>query len=126
MDISELRFKVLNMNEEVEDPYKINAGNGSVIMNNPNTAALIFQGVGANALTYALDVWAISTPTSLNKVANDKGTVIKNIQNYLHTYEYVWNEPGTYDVTFVGTNSNYISSSQEIKEFKITIIEKSK
>lgn len=123
MDLSELGFKTVMLNEQIEDPYLKNNGNGSIILNNPNTAAIIFQGAGANALEYALDGWAISTPTSLDKVANDKAIVIKNIQNYMHTYEYVWEEPGNYTVTFVGTNSNYMSSSEEIKEMNITIIE---
>ena len=123
MDISEFGFKTVMMNEEIEDPYHKNAGNGSIILNNPNTGALIFQGVGANALTYALDGWAISTPAPLNRVANDKAVVIKNLQNYMNTYEYVWEKPGTYKVTFVGTNSNYMGSTQEVKEMTITILE---
>lgn len=124
MDISELGFVTVMMNEEIEDPYHKNAGNGSIILNNPGTAALIFQGVGGNALTYALDGWAISTPAPLNKVANDKPSVIKNIQNYMDSYEYTWNEPGTYEVTFVGGNSNYRGSSHEVKTMTVTIIEK--
>ena len=123
MDVSELGFKTVMMNEEIEDPYHKNNGNGSIILNNPNTAALIFQGAGANALEYALDGWAVSTPTSLDKVANDKAVVIKNLQNYMHTYEYTWEEPGTYTVTFVGTNSNYLAASGQTKEMTVTIIE---
>lgn len=123
MDLSELGFKTVMMNEEIEDPYMKNNGNGSIIMNNPNTAALIFQGVGANALEYALDGWAISTPAPLNRVANDKGDVVKNLQNYKDSHEYVWEQPGTYEVTFVGTNSNYLGFSEEIKEITVTILE---
>lgn len=126
MDISELGFKTVMMNEEIEDPYKINAGDGSIILNNPNTAALIFQGIGGNKLEYALDGWAISTPSPLNRVANDKAVVIKNQQNYLPSYSYVWNEPGTYKVTFVGTNSNYMDSTNEVHELTVTIVEKFK
>ena len=124
MDISEFGFKTVMMNEEIEDPYKKNAGNGSIVLNNPNTAALIFQGVGANALPYALDGWAISTPAPLNRVANDKAVVIKNLQNYMTTYEYVWNEPGTYEVVFVGTNSDYLSATSEVKTVTVNIIDK--
>ena len=124
MDISELGFTTVMMNEEIEDPYHKNAGNGSIILNNPKTAALIFQGVGGNALTYALDGWAISTPAPLNRVANDKAIVIKNLQNYMDSFEYVWNEAGTYNVTFVGTNSDYKSETMEVKEMTVTIIDK--
>lgn len=124
MDISELAFTTVMMNEEIEDPYKKNAGNGSIILNNPNTGALIFQGVGGNALTYCLDGWAISKPAPLNRVANDKAVVIKNLQNYMHTYEYVWEKPGTYEVVFVGTNSDYLSATSEIKTITVNIIDK--
>ena len=124
MDISELGFTTVMMNEQIEDPYKKNAGNGSIILNNPNTGALIFQGVGGNALTYCLDGWAISKPAPLNRVANDKAVVIKNLQNYMHTYEYVWEKPGTYEVVFVGTNSDYLSATSEIKTITLNIIDK--
>ena len=124
MDISELAFTTVMMNEQIEDPYKKNAGNGSIILNNPNTGALIFQGVGGNALTYCLDGWAISKPAPLNRVANDKAVVIKNLQNYMQTYEYVWEKPGTYEVVFVGTNSDYLSATSEVKTITLNIIDK--
>ena len=54
----------------------------------------------------------------------DKGTPIKNVQNYLDTFEYTWKEPGTYTVTFVGTCANYLGSSIQVKEFTINIVEK--
>ena len=124
MDISELAFTTVMMNEQIEDPYKKNAGNGSIILNNPNTGALIFQGVGGNALDYCLDGWAISKPAPLNRVANDKAVVIKNLQNYMQTYEYVWEKPGTYEVVFVGTNSDYLSATSEVKTITLNIIDK--
>lgn len=123
MDISEFGFITVMMNEEITDPYRKNAGNGSIILNNPSTAALIFQGVGANALTYALDGWAISAPTPLNKVANDKASVIKNIQNYMDSYEYTWSEPGTYEVTFVGSNGNYLEEDSQVRSMTVTIMD---
>lgn len=123
MDISELGFTTVMMNEEIEDPYKKNAGNGSIILNNADYP-LIFQGVGGNELPYCLDGWVITRPTPLNRVPNDKPTVIKNLQNYLHTYEYVWDKPGTYEVVFVGTNSDYLSATSEIKTITLNIIDK--
>ncbi len=118
-----LDFVSLMMNDEVEDPYLKNNGNGTIILNKPATADIIFQGIGANKLTYAIDGWVVSKPTPLNKVDNDKGQVIKNLQNYLHSFEYTWNEPGTYTVTFAGTNSNYAGSSVKNHEMTITIFE---
>ncbi len=57
------------------------------------------------------------------KVAGDKGVVIKNLQNYMDSYEYVWNDPGTYTATFVGTNSNIEGSSEQVMEFTVTIMD---
>jgi hypothetical protein len=124
MTLTDLGFKSLMMNTEVE-AYKKNAGNGSIRFDNAiNAGEICYQGVGANALTYAIDGWVFTTPRPLNKVANDRGTVIKDLQNYLHSYEYTWETPGTYKVTFVGRNENYAHASQEIKEMTITILEK--
>lgn len=125
IDLSELLFSTLVMNEQIEDPYHKNAGNGSIILNNQETADLIFQGVAAaDSLDYAIDAWAFSTPLALNQISNDKGEVIKNQQNYLTSYSHTWVEPGTYTVTFVGTNSNYLDASSEVIELQITILEK--
>lgn len=125
IDLSELSFVTLSMNEEV-DAYHKNSGNGSIVLNSEN-ADLIFQGVGqADSLNYAIDAWAISQPIDLNMVQNDKGIVIKNQQNYLKSYSYTWNEPGTYKVVFVGTNSNIMDSSMMIQEFTVTILDELK
>ena len=120
------------MNENLEPLHneKNVASNGSMRLPQPDANGvwpeqhLIMQGVGANVLTYALDGWVITKPQPLSKVANDKGIVIKNLQNYLHSYEYVWNEPGTYKVVFVGRNENYASASEQVYEYTINILEK--
>lgn len=122
MDFKDMGFNVLAMNGEL-DPYHKNSGNGSVVVN-ANDYDIRFQGVGGTDLDYALDAWCISTPMSLNRVSNDRGTVIKDLQNYMDSFEYTWNEPGTYTVTFVGINSNYAGSSEEIMEFTITIMDR--
>lgn len=122
MRLGDLGPKILMLNEEL-DPYHNNKGNGSMRFE-PAKADVIMQGVGANVLKYALNGWVLTTPQPLTRVANDKGTVIKNLQNYLYEYEYVWDEPGTYHVVFVGRNENYLSASEEKHEFTITILEK--
>ncbi len=118
-----LEFVSVMMNDEITDPYVKNNGNGTITLNKPATAHLIFQGVGANALPYAIDGWVFSKPVPLNKVDNDKGQVIKNLQNYLHSFEYIYSEPGTYKVTFAGTNSNYAGSSSLNRELSLTILD---
>lgn len=121
IDLSELSFNTVMMNEEAE-PYLKNSGNGSIVLNS-TSADLVFQGVGQkDSLDYAIDAWAVSSPIDLNAVANDEGMVIKNQQNYLPSFSYTWNEPGTYNVAFVGTNSNYSDSSMILREMSVTIL----
>lgn len=124
MSVSDLGPNVIMMNDQIENPYVKNNGNGTIILNKPATADIVFQGVGATVLDYGLDGWVFTTPSPLNKVANDKGIVVKNLQNYLHEYEYTWTEPGTYTVTFVGRNENYAAASEEVIEYTVTILEK--
>ena len=123
IDFTSLDLVSVMMNGEIEDPYYKNNGNGTINLNK-READIVMQGVGANALPYAIDGWLISKPIPLNKVSNDQGTVIKNLQNYLHTFEYTWTEPGTYTVTFVGTNSNYAGRSEKVHEFTIIVLPK--
>ena len=123
MNMMDLDAIVVMMNEEL-DPYHKNAGNGSIRFDNPSAASICCQGVGANVLTYALDGWVFTRPSPLNRVASDKGAVIKNLQNYLGSYEYVYETPGNYTASFLCTNANYLDTSTEVQEFKFSIIEK--
>lgn len=123
MSIRDLGFQHVAMNADV-DAYKKNAGNGSLILNKPETADVIFQGIGANNLTYALNAWVITKPSPLNKVSNDKGVVIKNQINYMDSFTYTWDEPGNYTVNIVGVNSNIGGSYKEVYEYNVTILDK--
>ncbi|MGM9791112.1 MAG: DUF5017 domain-containing protein [Candidatus Cryptobacteroides sp.] len=123
-DLGEMGLVTVMLNDEIEDPYHKNASNGSIILNKPNDATILCQGVAKDVLTYALDGWIFSTPMPLNRVANDKAVVIKNLQNYLHSYEYVFEEPGTYEVTFVGSNENYLQKDGKEVTMRITVLEK--
>lgn len=122
MKLGDLAPTILMLNEEL-DPYHNNKGNGSMRFE-PAKADVIMQGIGGNVLKYTLNGWVLTTPQPLSKVFNDKGVVIKNLQNYLHSYEYTWTEPGTYTVTFVGRNENYAASSEEVIEYTVNIIDK--
>ncbi len=124
MDFTEMGFKVFNFTEGTE-PYAERDGTKkekALIDLNEGTWDLRFEGQEKTVLTQ-IDAWAISTPKPLNKVSNDKGTVIKDLQNYMSSFEYVWNEPGTYKVSFVGINSNFEGASREVQEFTITILD---
>lgn len=123
MTLSELDMKSVMMNEQV-DPYYKNNENGTIRFDNKTAGEICFQGVGANALEYAIDGWVFTTPQTLNKVSNDTPQFVKNLQNYCQPFEHVYEKPGTYKVTFVGRNENYASASEQIKEFTINILEK--
>lgn len=124
MTLQNLDFTAVMMNPE-RDAYVTDKKNGSIILDD-SVYSLFFKGCGASEFNYALDGWAISRPRPLNKIENDKGMVIKNTQNYMDSFEYVWNEAGTYEVVFVVTNSNYTGSSEVVKKMTINIVDKFK
>ena len=122
LSITDLNPIVVAMNPELE-PYHKNAGNGSVRFDN-SAAQIVCQGVGAGALDYAIDAWIFTSPTPLNRVPNDKGTVLKNLQNYMDSFTFTYLNPGKYTASFVCINANYKSTSRTTVEFPITIVEK--
>lgn len=121
-DLKDLVMTAVMMNDEL-DPYHKNAGNGSIRFDDKDHD-IIFAGVGGNEREYPLKGWVVTTPQMLNAVANDQGEVIKNMQNYMESYSYTFAEPGTYTVTFVGRNVNYVGSSEQIKEMTVTILDR--
>lgn len=119
LTFKDLDFVSVLMNEQL-DPY-LHSGNGSVIIGGYQSE-INFQGAGATELDYPLEGWCISNPQPLNKVANDKGVVIKTLENYMTAYEYVYTEPGAYTVTFLGVNDNVGGRSEKIKQMNIVIL----
>lgn len=100
--------------------YWLNQGNGSIRLDVDHDIS--FNGGYYRNLGYDCESWIFSYPRAFNVATPDQGVVIKNIQNYLDTYEYTFTEPGTYTVTFVGTNSNYIGESRDVQEFTVNIV----
>jgi hypothetical protein len=49
------------------------------------------------------------------------GSAIKSITNELLTYTYVYDTPGTYQVAFVGGNTNYKGSNEKVVTMTLTI-----
>lgn len=108
------------------DPYMVNKNpnlsnnNGCIRFNTTNDIA--FVGGYYDVLQYYCTGWAFSVPRSFAVVNPDEGVVVKNLQNYVPSYEYTFSEPGTYTVTFVGVNENYIDASELVKELTVTIL----
>ena len=106
-----------------DNPYK-NTGSGSISLNT-SECQICMQGLAADVdYVSCIDAWVFTTPSSLGHVQSDKGIVIKNMQNNLESYEYVWNEPGTYTVTFVGTCASHLGITQQIRELTVNVMEK--
>lgn len=124
IDLSSFDFTSVMMNDEIEDPYIINQKNGSIVFDKPNVATIIFQGASGSALKYGVDGWVFSKGKPLNSVDNDKGIVVKNLQNYVSEFEYMFDKPGTYEVTFVGRNSNVGGTSEQVLSMQVTIMDR--
>lgn len=116
--LSDMDFVSLMMNPEL-DPY-LHQGNGSIIFTNP-VAPIILQGAGATELSFPIEAWCVCKPMALNKVSADRGVSIKNLQNYMDSFEYVFNEAGTYVVTFVGRNVNVDCFSEQVRQMTVMI-----
>ena len=132
VSLKNMNFTSVMMNTEYEDAYKTDNGKGSILLNgdmkfttSKTVADIAFRGFDKNH-AFGSKGWLIGNMPKLDvvNVDPDKGTVIKNLQNYLHSYEYTWTEPGTYEVVFVGRNENYASASEQVFKYTITILEK--
>ena len=132
VSLKNMNFTSVMMNTEYENAYKTDNGKGSILLNGTMkfttskvVAEIVFRGFDKDH-TFGSKGWLIGNMPKMDvvNVDPDKGVVIKNLQNYLHSYEYTWTEPGTYKVAFVGRNENYASSSEMVKEYTITILEK--
>jgi len=87
--------------------------------------ASFFQGIGKGILDYPIDIWLISKPQPLSKVDNDKGTVVKNLQNKTRDLRiHLPSSPGTYTATFIGSNVNYKGESQDVREVTVIVMDK--
>lgn len=73
---------------------------------------------------YTNEDWLISFPVSLSgAVPPDRGTPLKSYSDRLETFEYTYTEPGTYVVTFVGSNETIYGQKENTQEFTITVTE---
>ena len=122
-DLGEFLVTTVMMNDEREYPYATANAEGNIRFDDSNYD-IKFQGVAAGKLDYSLDGWCVSFPQAFNSIPNDKGVVIKNMQNYMSTYEYTYDEPGTYNAVFVGRNANYLGTNEKVKELSIIIMDK--
>lgn len=74
-----------------------------------------------NSTLEASEDWMITKPIWVTKVAPDKGTAIKDYSKRKENFSYVFTEPGTYTVTFVGSNTSAKEVKTVVKEITLKI-----
>ncbi len=80
--------------------------------------------MSADQAEYTNEDWLISFPVNLaGSVAPDKGTPLKTYSEKLKTFEYVYSEPGTYKLAFVGSNETIYGKQGKFKEYTISVTE---
>lgn len=86
------------------------------------TTARLTIGAG-NAGQDENDDWVITKALGIGTVPAppDAGQPVKGIDTYATDFEYVFNEPGTYKVTFLANNQTIHGQESVVKEFSVTI-----
>lgn len=70
-----------------------------------------------------VDQWIFMQPLPLTSIPPDTGENIKGYADDVSSYTHVYNEPGTYTVTFIAATGNYQGESRVVREMNVTIIE---
>lgn len=127
INLKEMGLVTFMTNDAYSDPYLNNKNNG-YMNTNKSDGHLVCQGVSGNVLEYEIDGWAFTTPKSFKgltvEVESDTPHYVKTVEDKLSGYEYTWDKSGTYEVTFIGSNSSYQSHEDFIKKITVTIIDK--
>jgi len=126
-ELRSLPFVSVFMNEEETDPYmhdhRGDTTSIATVCFEDTRYDIFFRGCNQYFLPYELDSWVISKPHTFNDVPTDTGVPIKNLTTELRRYSYVFEEPGTYTVTFLGANSNFQGESRRERSFTVNILD---
>jgi len=117
---------VLNNKQYFSNPYGVVAWNGltgGCLFDYPGKNSIAFVGGKNTSGVRDMDLWMISAPITLNMIDPDEGETIKGFIDYLPSYEYTFEKPGTYTVTFIVSNASHIGCTQVVKEVTVTIVE---
>ncbi len=69
----------------------------------------------------APDWVTVYTGVEGKKYPDSYGQGIKSIVNGLRTYEYTYDNPGTYEVVFVGGVTNYKTDKKQVRKLTLTV-----
>lgn len=117
-----LAIPVANMQNAGWQPFSIvNDANAWYSRGTPIVDIVIIGG-GKNAPES--EDWFVTKPLFFTKVSPDTGTPIQNIgTSELEGYDYIYNEPGTYTVTFLISNNSVDQHKEKIVQFELTVTE---
>jgi plastocyanin len=97
-----------------------NIGRWTIPITNVNNTSFTHNLVAAN--NPIDDDWAISKAFATNAVLPSTGISFKSVaQDAITEYSHIFNNPGTYKVTFVASNSSSEDVKEVIKQFTITV-----
>lgn len=122
-DFTGIDWEAIMLNPEYTQGYYTLSGNPGFNTTKPSTAAIMINGclgLGGGP-DYAHNGWIFTKKMALTSISNDTGVAVKNLQTYMDCYEYVFEQPGVYTVTFVGINDNVEGSSKKVKQLTVNI-----
>lgn len=122
-DFKNVDWEAIMLNPEYTQGHYTLSGNPGFNTTKPKIAAIMINGCNgiATGPSYAHNGWMFLKAMKLTSISNDKGTVVKNLQTWQDKYEYTFDEPGVYTVTFVGINENVEGKSKKVKQMEINI-----
>ncbi|WP_423129243.1 DUF5017 domain-containing protein [Gaoshiqia sp. Z1-71] len=83
---------------------------------------LVIIGGGKNAPES--EDWYVTKPLFFTKVSPDTGTPIQNIgSNALDAYQFIYNQAGTFTVTFLVSNNSVDQHKEKVIQFELTVTE---
>lgn len=80
------------------------------------------QLIANRSLTELNDDYVITKLFNPNKVNPDRGIAVQNISNDIKEYSVVYDKPGNYKVTVVGTNASYKNQETIIRELDLEVL----
>lgn len=82
-----------------------------------------FFRMNGTSADYVNEDWLITNKLNLTAIPPDEGIPIKSYSQHLESYAHTYSEPGTYTVTFVGSNTTIYGSKEGVEEVTIEVTE---
>lgn len=101
-------------------PYGTATNNTSGVWNVSNWTNFFIHSSSTGPLVHS---WIVSNLLVVNACSPDNGVAVKNITEGMSDYTYTYTEPGEYTATFYAVNSNNVTESNKLYEYKVVVTE---